>query len=150
MQITIEGITKDTVTMASGLLRELWEDMDIHEAVEDCTRALQGEDTAIFLAKADNKYIGFIFLSLRKDYVEGANSSPVAYIEGIYVKEEYQRRGVGENLVQQGESWGRAKGVTAYGSDAESDNQKSIAFHKKAGFSIANRIVCFIKTIDQE
>ena len=147
MLITIEVITKDTMTTASGLLQELWEDMDAVEAEEDCYRALQGQDTAIFLAKANDKHVGFIFLSLRKDYVEGARNSPVAYIEGIYVKEEYQRQGIGERLVQQGEAWGSAKGVTAYGSDAELDNLKSIAFHKKAGFSIANQVVCFIKPI---
>ena len=34
--------------------------------------------------------IGFAQCTLRNDYVEGSSSSPVGYLEGIYVKDEYR------------------------------------------------------------
>ncbi len=87
-------------------------------------------------------------MSIRSDYVEGATSSPVAYIEGIYVKPEFQRSGIGRKLVAHGEDWGKQKGYTQIGSDTEIKNQTSIGFHLKIEFREANRIVCFLKEIE--
>ena len=36
---------------------------------------------------------GFAQCGLRFDYVEGTDSSPVGYLEGIFVLEEYKKRG---------------------------------------------------------
>ena len=41
----------------------------------------------------NGRAIAFISLSIRKDYVEGAKTSPVAYLEGISVLSEYQTCG---------------------------------------------------------
>ena len=54
---------------------------------------------------------------------------------------------IAKKLVELGENWGKEKGCTQYASDTEITNQQSIAFHKKVGFSEANRLVCFIKDI---
>ena len=51
----------------------------------------KGEDC--FLAKMDGKFAGFIHLKLRHDYVEGAISSPVAYLEAVFVKPEFRKTG---------------------------------------------------------
>jgi aminoglycoside 6'-N-acetyltransferase I len=84
---------------------------------------------------------------LRHDYVEGTKTSPVGYLEGIYVREEYRRSGVAKELLECCEQWAKEKGCTEFASDCELTNEKSIAFHSAAGFSEANRIVCFTKTI---
>ncbi len=61
-----------------------------------------------FLAQnKDGEYLGFINLSLRHDYVEGSSSSPVGYIEGIYVKPKYRKQGVAKKLVKQAENWAK-------------------------------------------
>ena len=49
---------------------------------------------------------GFIEVSLR-DYAEGCQTSPVAYIEGWYVDEHCRRRTLGTRLVQAAEAWAR-------------------------------------------
>lgn len=49
-------------------------------------------------------------LSLRHDYVPGATQSPVAYIEGIYVKENYRKQGLGKALIQHAEQWAIEQG----------------------------------------
>src|ERR1043166_5047566 len=48
---------------------------------------------------------GFIEVSLR-DYAEGCQTSPVAYIEGWYVDEDSRRHKMGSQLVQAAEHWG--------------------------------------------
>ena len=92
-------------------------------------------------------YVGFIYLALRHDFVEGTTSSPVAYIEGIFVEPDYRNRGLASLLVETAEDWGLRNGCKELGSDAELNNLDSIAFHKSAGFKEANRVVCFSKTI---
>ncbi len=36
---------------------------------------------------------------MRTDYVEGTESSPVGYLEGIFVKEEYRKNGYAKELL---------------------------------------------------
>jgi aminoglycoside 6'-N-acetyltransferase I len=91
--------------------------------------------------------IGFIDVSIREEYVEGSNSSPIGYVEGIYVKPEYRLQGIARELLRLGEEWSRAHGCTEYGSDTEIENVESQAFHLRAGFEAAHTIVHFIKKL---
>jgi aminoglycoside 6'-N-acetyltransferase I len=92
--------------------------------------------------------VGFIYLSIRNDYVEGSDSSPVGYVEGIYVKPEYRKKGVARAMLQIGERWSKENGCQEYASDTELKNVDSQNFHVRAGFEIAETIVHFIKRIN--
>lgn len=110
--------------------------------------ALVASDQANFLYKDQaNNYIGFMQLSVRDHYVEGCESSPVAYLEGIFVEDHSRRGGIAQEMVRFAEDWGRRKGCKELGSDCELDNTLSIDFHNAVGFSEVNRLVCFIKEI---
>ncbi len=91
--------------------------------------------------------VAFIDLSIREEYVEGSNSSPVGYVEGIYVKPEYRMKGVARELLRLGEEWSRLNGCAEFGSDTELENVESQAFHLRAGFEEAQKIVHFIKKL---
>lgn len=146
--ILIEKISTETLEIATKLVLELWTNCSFDEEFENCKRIIASDKEDIFLAKLDNDYIGFIYLSLRYEYIEGTSSSPVAYIEGIYIKPDYQKSGIGKRLIELGESWGKAKGAKEYASDTELENEGSIIFHKKVGFKEVNRVVCFAKRIE--
>ena len=92
--------------------------------------------------------MAFVNLSLRRDYVAGAVSRPVAYVEGIYVEPELRHMGVARALIKLAEAWGKAKGCTQLASDVLLENTVSQAFHVAVGFQEVNRTVSFIKTID--
>jgi aminoglycoside 6'-N-acetyltransferase I len=79
--------------------------------------------------------------------VEGAAESPVAYVEGVYVKPDFQRQGFAKKLISVAEDWAKQKGLTQLASDTGVTNLQSINFHKEVGFTEAERIVCFIKNI---
>lgn len=101
-----------------------------------------------FLAQnADGEYLGFINLSLRSDYVQGATSSPVGYVEGIYVKPKYRKQGVAKELIKQAEKWAKKQGCKELGSDAELKNRVSQKFHTNLGFKKDDVIVHYIKKI---
>src|SRR5690606_8697652 len=109
---------------------------------------LESEKDTLFLAVSEGNYIGFAHISIRNDYVEGSSTSPVGYVEAIYVDEGYRFRGISKRLVEAGEQWAKSKGCKELASDTELSNLDSQEFHKKIGFREAGRIVSFIKYIE--
>ncbi|MDP2325219.1 MAG: GNAT family N-acetyltransferase [Gammaproteobacteria bacterium] len=91
--------------------------------------------------------IGFVEVSLRHDYVNGTQSSPVAYLEGIYVVPAARRQGVARVLIARAEQWAVGAGCTEFASDALLDNTQSHAMHSALGFNESMRVVFFRKNI---
>lgn len=48
----------------------------------------------------DQEIIGFVKCQLKYDYVEGTNTTPVGYLEGIFIKEAYGGRGYAKRLIK--------------------------------------------------
>jgi aminoglycoside 6'-N-acetyltransferase I len=90
---------------------------------------------------------GYIEVSLR-DYAEGCQTSPVAYIEGWYVDAESRRHRLGTRLVQAAEAWARRHGLQEIASDTQIENAVSIQAYKVLGYEEVERIVCFRKALD--
>jgi len=95
----------------------------------------------------DDRPIGFAEASLRTEYVVGTNSSPVAFLEGIYVVPEFRGKGVGAELVAVVAEWASGAGCSELASDAVLENQNSHAFHRALGFEETERVVFFRKTL---
>ena len=91
--------------------------------------------------------IGFAQAQLRYDYVEGTKTSPVGYLEGIFIKVGYRNRGYAKELLAECEEWARCNGCQEFASDCEIANIDSFRFHKAMNFTEANRIICFTKTL---
>lgn len=102
---------------------------------------------AVFLAREGERAAGFAHCQLRTDYVEGTDSSPVGYLEAVYVLPEYRSRGLGRALVAACEAWARRRGCREFASDCELLNAASLRFHLRLGFEEANRIICFRKAL---
>ena len=121
----IVKLNKDNVKECAKLGHLLWPDTEYEELLEDFTDNINSDNMECFLYyddEANNKYIGFVQASIRFDYVEGSDSSPVAYIEGIYVDDIHRRRGIAHALVKCVEDWGKNMGCSEIGSDCELDN----------------------------
>lgn len=67
--------------------------------------------------------IGFAYCQLRYDYVEGMHSSPVGYLEGIYIEPSERNNGYARQLLSECESWAKQKECTEFASDCESQNK---------------------------
>ncbi|WP_102400766.1 aminoglycoside 6'-N-acetyltransferase [Haloimpatiens massiliensis] len=101
----------------------------------------------MFIAYSDNISVGVAQCGLRKDYVEGTDSTPVGYLEGIYVIEEFRNKSIASMLCQSCEKWAMEIGCTEFASDCELTNRESLEFHLAIGFAEANRIICFTKKL---
>lgn len=141
-----EAAVQDAGTVAELALL-LWPDHTRSELLEEITRDLSNGEMRFFLAEAQGQAIGFSHCSLRRDYVEGTHSSPVGFLEGIYVRQAFRREGVAAALVDACQAWARSLGCREFASDCELDNTASIAFHLGLGFTEANRTVWFVKLL---
>ena len=137
---------KDLPILAE-LACKLWTDNTVKEMRSEMEGIIDKPDTAFFLAYEEELPIGFAQCQLRYDYVEGTDSSPVGYLEGIYVAEEYRKHGIARELLSACERWAKEKGCTEFASDCELSNVQSLQFHLNVGFEEANRIICFNKKI---
>lgn len=137
--------SKDVVILAQ-LAVQMWES-PIQELQDGFCDLLCNEQAAVYLLYVDDKAVGFAQCQLRNDYVEGTSSSPVGYLEGIFVSEGYRKKGFAGKLLAKCEEWAAQQGCTEFASDCELDNDTSFAFHLAAGFTEANRVICFTKKI---
>lgn len=134
-------------SVVAELAAKLWPSATIESLVEEFHEFLVQEDSATYLYIINNIPVGFAQCQLRRDYVEGTETSPVGYLEGIYVEPGYRKQGCGKALVAACESWAKDKGCTEFASDCELQNSNSLAFHLHSGFAEANRIICFTKKL---
>lgn len=105
------------------------------------------DDKCLVIKYAEDKPIAFAQCQLRHDYTEGTESSPVGYLEGIFVSEGYRKKGYAAELLSECEKWAKEKGCTEFASDCVLDNTDSFRFHMALGFEEANRIICFRKEL---
>lgn len=104
-------------------------------------------NTQFFLKYENNIPVGFAYCQLRHDYVEGTNTTPVGYLEGIFVRENYRNKGYAGELLTECEKWAKNMGCKEFASDCEIENDSSLRFHKAMNFTEANRIICFTKKL---
>ena len=143
MEIRKAGIPE--ISQVATLSLKLWPDHTLDEMIAEFDLFAQRNDAALFLAYDGEKAIGFAQCQLRHDYVEGTSSSPVGYLEGIYVRASDRHLGFAGQLMQACEDWARGQHCTEFASDCQIDHTESLSFHLKMGFKEANRIICFAK-----
>lgn len=147
MKMKIRVAALEDAKKVAGLAVQMWESCNIEELAQELCDYMSKESGIVFLAIADECVVGFAQCGLRHDYVEGTDSSPVCYLEGIFVKEEYRNRGLARDMLEACQKWAKEQGCTEFASDCELDNEDSLKFHMKMGFAEANRIICFTKRL---
>lgn len=135
------------ITLVATLAQELWPENTVASLEAEMRESLKNSDTAFFLYYSDNQAVAFAHVQLRHDYVEGTDSSPVGYLEGIYVREAFRKQGIAGQLLTACQTWAKQQGCTEFASDCELTNDESLRFHLSHGFIEANRIICFTKKL---
>ncbi|MDE5865099.1 MAG: GNAT family N-acetyltransferase [Lachnospiraceae bacterium] len=143
----IRKASKNDVKTIAELAVLMWEDNSVDGLADEFSELLSKDDAQIFLKYENDIPVGFAQCQLRYDYVEGTETSPVGYLEGILVMEGYRNRGYAKELLKECEKWAKDKGCEEFASDCEIDNDKSLQFHKAMNFTEANRIICFTKKL---
>ena len=141
-----KAINED-LNILAGLAMLLWPEHTLEELKSEFLDIIDCSDAVFYIITNEDQPIGFAQCQLRYDYVEGTVSSPVGYLEGIFIKEEYRNNGYARRLLQECERWALEKGCKEFASDCELSNEVSLNFHLNMGFAEANRVICFTKKL---
>ena len=95
------------------------------------------------VALEGNAVVAVAEASIRHEYVNGCEGSPVVFLEGICVSPALRRQGLARRLVAGVADWGQAQGCREFASDTWHDDAESHAFHLAAGFAETERVVYF-------
>ena len=63
-----------------------------------------------------------------RNIVDGCLSSPVAYIEGLYIEEKHRGKGAGKAAMIAIQNWCKQKGFAELATDTELENLKAQFF----------------------
>ncbi|PMY40457.1 aminoglycoside 6'-acetyltransferase [Pseudomonas sp. GW456-L14] len=131
------------------LRQALWPDCPAEEHRDEIASLLDDPRRYINLLAytADGQPAGLAEASLRHDYVNGTEHSPVVFLEGLYVSAEQRRQGIAERLIDAVAQWGRDQGCVEMASDTGLENLVSQTVHKALGFEETERVVYFRKSL---
>ncbi|EPH2331372.1 GNAT family N-acetyltransferase [Pseudomonas aeruginosa] len=149
--MTIEPIASLAKADWLKLRKALWPEGADAEHEEEMAELLANPSRfGQFLARSDaGTPIGLAEVSVRTDYVNGTESSAVAFLEGLYVAPQARRAGVARALVQAVRTWALAQGCTELASDTQLENTLSQAVHTRLGFIETERVVYFNMVLQQ-
>lgn len=118
-----------------------WPDSEARE-VDALLGASSGESVVLVAERPDGGLCGFAEVGVRA-FADGCSTSPVGYLEGIWVDPDARRRGIASRLLDAALDWARARGLSEFASDAAVENAASLAFHAAVGFREAQRLVAY-------
>ena len=143
----IEKCCAEDMPQWMALRIALWPDEDQTIMAAEAGAILAHPDRLVLMAREGEAVIGFAQASIRRDYVNGCATSPVGFVEGIYVTPARRHRGVARAMIATIEQWARAHGMAELASDALLENVDSHAMHEALGFSQTERVVYFRKPL---
>ena len=146
--MTVMQATPETIREWAALRAALWPHAARPELEREAAAVLVKKPAAVaFLLRDAATTIGFAEATVRVDYVNGCSTSPVGFLEGLYVRPEWRRRGAARLLCRAVETWAREQGCRELASDTEIDNVISQTMHEALGFTESERVVCYNKRI---
>ena len=147
MKFTIRDMRAADQRAWAEMRTALWPTESLQAHASSIDELLAGGESWGFIAEtSDGSPAGFAEVAIRK-YVNGCDSRPVAFLEGIWVKARFRRQGIGARLIQHAETFLMSRGFRELGSDALLDNVGSHAAHFAWGFSETERVVYFRKIL---
>ena len=145
MEITLRRVMQEDKAEWFRMRKGIWPDVPDNYMTFDMDRLLANVDYFVIFACDGDRPIGLTEAGIR-DYGEGCETSPVGYLEGWFVQEEYRGKRIA-GIMTQAENWMREKGCTEVASDTWLDNEPSIRAHVKMGYHEVERLVHFVKRL---
>ena len=103
---------------------------------------------ALLTCDESGRAVGPAEAALRPDHINGCETSPVAFLEGIDREPQARRHGIARALAAAVEVWAVARGCRELASDALIENAASHDFHRAIGFAPTERVVFYRKELE--
>ena len=97
--VIIRPCTSEHLDGWARLRQCLWPDETLEGHRSYARSLLRRPSAGGYLAcETDETVVAFAEATVRRDYVNGCNSSPVGFLEGLYVEPRYRKRGLARLL----------------------------------------------------
>jgi len=144
----VERCTSERVDDWIRLRQALWPDETLEGHLRNAAFMLGSDDAVAYLVHdGRGNFVAFAEATLRRDYVNGCSTSPVGFLEGLYVEPLYRRHGIARMLSSTLEDWAASLGCTEFASDVLLHNEVGHRVHTALGFEEAERVVYFVKQL---
>jgi aminoglycoside 6'-N-acetyltransferase I len=130
----------------ADMRHNLWPETDMSLLRREIQKYFLEGDSRAFVGEVGGIPAGFVEVSMR-DYAPGCTSSPVPYIEGLWVAPAVRQSGIARKLVTYVEDLVRDEGHRELASDVLSDNLVSQNVHEAMSFRETARVVHYRKVI---
>ncbi|MDD5731387.1 MAG: GNAT family N-acetyltransferase [Patescibacteria group bacterium] len=119
------------------------------KAVEELLKNVREKQGKIYLAKSDDKVIGYIAGYIVPDK-ENFEIYPWkrGYVDELYLEEKYRNQRIGKKLLEKIEKYFKVKKCDNIGLNALAANKKAIKFYDKQGFE--QRSLFFSKALNKK
>ncbi|MFD1970800.1 aminoglycoside 6'-N-acetyltransferase [Trinickia caryophylli] len=143
----IRAVLLSDIPLWCSLRHLLWPHASLDEHAHEAKRLLPRLDRYVaFLAVSScGEALGFAEAAIRHDYVNGCDTSPVVFLEGIYVVPRMRHQGIAAALCAAIQQWGASHACEEFASDTAVDNVDAQALHRALGFQETERVVFFRK-----
>ena len=125
---------------------ELWPEASLAVHSAELRGWLKRRRFRAWIAFEGDSAVGFAEAYVR-EFANGCEQQPVAFLEGIWVKKTHRRKGIGKDLIRSVEQWALAQGLKELGSDAYLGDTLSHRSHRGWGFHETERVVYFRKPL---
>ena len=145
----IERCTSERFEDWVRLRQALWPDDTLEDHRRYAASTLDRPDeTVAYLARDEcGSVVAFAEATLRRDYVNGCSTSPVGFLEGLYVQAPYRGRGLARLLCRTLERWATDLGCAEFASDVLLHNEAGQTAHEALGFEETERVVYYVKRL---
>ncbi len=149
VSFTVRAVLPQDIGAWCSLRRLLWQHVSDDDHILEAQQLLaDAHRCATFIAfSEDSVPVGFAEAAVRHDYVNGCKTSPVLFLEGIYVRPDVRRAGIARALCAAIGQWGSTHACTEFASDTQLDNVHAQALHLALGFEETERVVYFRKRL---
>lgn len=145
--VTLRSITAADWACWQRFRAAVYHDLDPAFDDEEMRSILSRSDWHCWLVMdRESAPIGLVEISLR-NVADGCLSSPVPYLEGLYLVPECQGRGIGTRVMAHLDDWCRTEGFTELATDAELSNVHAQHFYRALGFEEIDRVVVYRRVI---
>ena len=140
----IRKATEKDFSLVAKLAHFMWSNHTCEDLENEFADTLAKGNAVSFLMYEKEQPLGFAQCQLRHDDVEGSASSPLAILEGIFVKEAYRNHGYAKSLLKECETWAALQGCKGFSSNFQLKIAYTFIYMQDLE---ANRIICFIKKL---
>lgn len=145
--------TQEHVEPWASMRAALWPSYSARQHRDDIIETfLSGsEKAAAFVCRnSEHEIVGFAEGSLRSDYVNGCKTSPVVFLEGIFVLPTHRHSGAARLLCEAVGAWGKSAGCSEFASDAPLDIMSAINFTPRSVSTRRNVSSLSVKIFEHE